>query len=122
MSYSLTLIDSAGKMCGSFYRLSKELGMAESTISQIRSGKRPLPVDVVPMLAVMARIDVDEAIHAVLIEQSAGTKRETALRVALGKGLAAGVGAMSVFSYSGNSNASTENQQTVSPTIDHKSY
>lgn len=113
MSYTLTLIDKAGKVCGSFYKLSKEIDMAESTISQIRKGKRPLPFDVVPILASITREDVDEAMRRVLLEQAVGTRREGALREILGKGLVAGVAAMSLFSYSGKSNADTGNQSKI---------
>jgi hypothetical protein len=100
MTYSISLIDRAGEKCGSFYALSKRIDLAQSTITEIRKGKRPLPVDVVPELAELAGVNVDDAIHQVLMERAAGTKREGVLREILGKSLVAGVAAMSLFSYS----------------------
>jgi transcriptional regulator with XRE-family HTH domain len=100
MTYSIALIDKAGEKCGSFYALSKRIDLAQSTISEIRAGKRRLPADVVPLIAEVLGMDVDEAIHGVLMEHAKGTKREAVLREILGKGIAAGVAAMLVFSYS----------------------
>jgi len=48
-----------------------------------------------------------------VLERSKGTRREGVLREILGKGLVAGVAAMSAFSYSGNSNADTVNQSLM---------
>lgn len=105
MSYSLSLIDKAKELCGSYYALAHRIDLAESTISQIRAGKRRLPPDVVPILAELIGVDVDEAIHGVLMEHAKGTKREHVLKEILGKALVAGVAGMSLISYSGDSNS-----------------
>lgn len=108
MTYSISLIDKAAEKCGSFYKLSKRVDLAQSTISEIRAGRRRLPADVVPLLAEVIGMDVDEAIHGVLMEHAKGTKREAVLREILGKALAAGGAAMSLSSYKSESNDSTE--------------
>lgn len=70
MKYGLALIDKAAEMCGgSYYKLSSEWGLAESTISQIRKGKRVIPLNRVPKLAVLAGVDPQEAYLRVSIEQ-----------------------------------------------------
>lgn len=107
MKYVKTLIDKAGENAGSFYKLAAITGLAESTISQIRAGKRNLPLDVVPLVADMAHVEVDEAIHQVMIEQERNPTRRGKLVEILGKAVAAGVVGMSVFSYSGDSISST---------------
>lgn len=115
MTYSISLIDIAGEKCGSFYALSKRIDLAQSTITEIRKGKRPLPVDVVPELAELAGVHVDEAIHQVLMERAAGTKREGVLREILGKALVTGAAATLLSSYSANANsepASTPKSET----------
>lgn len=45
MEYGKALIDKAGKVCGSFYRLSQITGWSEGNISKVRTGKRPMPVE-----------------------------------------------------------------------------
>jgi len=69
MEYSLSLIDKAGKVCGSFYKLHKETGYAQGTISEIRSGKRELPMEWVPVLAEIAGVDAREALACVMAER-----------------------------------------------------
>lgn len=117
-----TLIDRAAKICGSDSALARRMGIDQPSIAQMRAGRRTITPETAAEMAAIAGEDAREAAIAALLERSKGTRREGVLREILGKGLAVGVGAMSVFSYSGNSNASTENQQTVSPTIDHKSH
>lgn len=107
MKYVKALIDKAGKNAGSFYKLAQVTGLHEQNISAIRAGRRTLPLDVVPELAELAGEDVDEAIHQVMIEQTRDPERRERLTEILGKAVAAGVAAMLVFSYSGDSNSST---------------
>jgi len=108
MLYSLSLIDKAAGVCGSYYKLAKHVGLAESTISEIRKGTRRLPLDCVPILADVCRVDVHDAIDRVMLEHAAGTKREQQLKEILGKVLAGGVAAAWLFSYSGSWIGSSE--------------
>lgn len=95
MEYGIALIDKAARMCGgSYYKLSKEWGVAESTISVIRSGKRALPLKRVPKLALIAGVDPKEAYLRVSIEQMPEGSEERDL---LGKVGAAIAGVMLLF-------------------------
>lgn len=69
MEYGIALIDKAGKTCGTFYKLHKETGFSESAISQIRAGKRMLPLEWVPVLAEIAGEDPREALARVMAER-----------------------------------------------------
>lgn len=69
MQYGIALIDKAGDMCGSFYKLSKETGFPQPHISLIRSGKRGLPLEWVPVLAEIAGVDAREALACVMAER-----------------------------------------------------
>lgn len=113
MKYALALIDKAAKVCGSYAELSRKIDLAESTISEIRKGKRRLPPDCVPILADLLGLDVHETIDQIMIENASGTKREAALKEILGKALAAGVAAMLVFFYSADSTFAMGHSQKV---------
>lgn len=107
MKYAIALIDKAGKNVGSFYKLYQITGIPQSRISEIRAGKRPLPLDAVPVIAELAGVDVDEAIHTVMIEQTKDPEKRGRLMEILGKAVAAGVAGVLAFSYSGDSISST---------------
>jgi len=95
MEYGIALIDKAAYLCGgSYYKLHKEWGVAESTISQIRQGKRRIPLAKVPKLAVIAGVDPKEAYLKVSIEQMPEGSEERDL---LGKAGAAIAGVMLLF-------------------------
>lgn len=91
MEYGIALIDRAGKMCGSFYKLHKETGYPQSHISEIRSGKRALPLEWVPVLAEIAGEDPRDALARVMAERLPEGSRARAI---LGGGRAAGVVAL----------------------------
>jgi len=91
MEYGKALIDKAGKMCGSFYKLSKATGFPQSHISEIRSGKRLVPLEWVPVLADIAGVDAREALALALAERlPEGSKA----RAILGEVRAVGVAAL----------------------------
>lgn len=69
MQYGLALIDKAGKVCGSFYALAKDTGFGEGNISKVRSGKREMPLEWVPVLAEIAGEDPREALARVMAER-----------------------------------------------------
>lgn len=94
MEYAKALIDKAGEMCGSFYRLSHETGFPQSTISAIRAGKRRLPLEWVPVLAELAGENPRDALARVMAEQLPEGSRARAI---LGGAWAAGVAAMLLF-------------------------
>lgn len=94
MEYGKALIDKAGKMCGSFYRLSKITGWSEGNISKVRTGKRPMPVEWVAELADIAGEDPREALARVVAEQAPEGSRARAI---LGGAVARGAAAMLLF-------------------------
>lgn len=94
MEYGKSLIDKAGKVCGSFYKLHQETGFSEGNISKVRSGKRPLPLEWVPVLAEIAGEEPREALARVMAEQLPEGSRARAI---LGGVRAAGVAAMLLF-------------------------
>lgn len=79
MAYGKLLIDKAGEKCGSFYRLSKETGFPQSHISEVRSGKRTLPVEWVPVLAELVGEDPRDALARVVAERLPEGSRARAL-------------------------------------------
>lgn len=91
MEYGKLLIDKAGEKCGSFYRLSKETGFPQSHISEVRSGKRNLPVEWVPVLAELVGEDPRDALARVVAERLPEGSRARAL---LGGAYRTGVAAM----------------------------
>lgn len=91
MEYGKALIDKAGKVCGSFYKLHKETGFSEPAISQIRAGKRMLPLEWVPVLAEIAGEDPRDALARVMAERLPEGSRARAI---LGGVRAAGVVAL----------------------------
>lgn len=107
MNHGQTLIDRAKEKAGSYYKLWKLTGLAQSTLSDIRAGKRQLPIDKVPVMSDLAGLNVDESIHRVMIEQVKSPLERQRLIEILGKGGAAGVVALLGFCYSDTSNACT---------------
>jgi transcriptional regulator with XRE-family HTH domain len=108
MQYVEPLIDRAAKVCGSDDALAKRLGTARPNISLMRAGKRAISPETAAELADIAGEDAREAAIAAIIEGAKGTRRESVLRDILGKGLAAGVVGMLVFSYSSDAISATE--------------
>lgn len=105
MTYTQTLIDKAAETCGSRYKLAKKIGLAESTISSCRVGRRKLPLKYIGVLSDLAHVDAVDALARVVAEQAPGTDAGMVLKEILGKGLAAGVAAMSLFFYSADWNS-----------------
>lgn len=105
-------------MCGGDAKLAQAMGVYRPDVSNWRSGKRPISPETAAMLADLAHANVDEAIHAAMIERNKGTRLEPVLRGILGKALVAGVAAVSVFSYSDSSISTTDvtNQDSQSVT------
>lgn len=94
MEYGKALIDKAGKMCGSFYKLSQVTGWPEGNISKVRAGKRQMPAEWAPVLADIAGEDPREALARVVAEQAPEWSR---VRAILGGARAAGAAVMLLF-------------------------
>jgi len=94
MEYGKTLIDKAAKVCGTAYKLHKETGFPQSHISEIKNGKRTLPLEWVPVLAEIAGVNARDAVAEVLAEKMPEGSRARAI---LGGVRAAGVAAMLLF-------------------------
>lgn len=94
MEYGNALIDKAGKVCGSFYKLHKDTGFPQSHISEIRAGKRALPLEWVPVLAEIAGEDPRDALARVMAERLPEGSRARAI---LGGVRAAGAAVMLLF-------------------------
>jgi len=94
MEYGIALIDKAGKVCGSFYRLSKETGFPEANISKIRKGEREWPLEWVPVLAEIAGVEAREALALAMAERLPEGSRARAI---LGGVRAAGVAVLLLF-------------------------
>ena len=102
------LIDRASEMCGGDSALAEKMGIPRQNVYLMRTGKRPISPATAAELADIAGDDAREAAIAAIIESAKGTRRESVLREILGKALAAGVAAMLVFSYSGDSISATD--------------
>jgi DNA-binding transcriptional regulator YdaS (Cro superfamily) len=95
-----TLIDKAAEICGSYSALAERIGTSKQALSDMKHGKREISPETAAMLADIAHEDAREAVIQAVIERNrTGPKAET-IRAILGKGLAAGVAAVWVFSYS----------------------
>ena len=94
MEYGKTLIDAAGKRCGSFYKLAEEMKQSEGNISKVRAGKRQLPLEWVPELAEIAGVDPAQALARVMAERLPEGSRARAI---LGEVLAGGAAVMLLF-------------------------
>lgn len=70
------------------------------------------------LLADLANADPIEAIKDAVIERNKGTRLGDKLREILGKGLAAGVAGVWVFSYSAGSISGTDHQERAATVID----
>lgn len=91
MEYGISLLDKASRICGSDYKLCKENGWPSSNVSNIRNGKRALPLEWVPVLAEIAGEDPREALARVMAERLPEGSRARAI---LGGVRAAGVVAL----------------------------
>jgi len=69
MEYGITLLDKASRICGSDYKLCKANGWPSSNMSNIRTGKRTVPLEWVPVLAEIAGEDAREALARVMAER-----------------------------------------------------
>lgn len=69
MEYGISLLDKAAKICGSDYKLCKINGWPSSNMSNIRTGKRALPLEWVPVLAEIAGEEPREALARVMAER-----------------------------------------------------
>ncbi len=113
MQYVVELIDKASKTCGSDSALADRLGIPRQNLSHMRTGKRSISPATAAELADIAGDDAREAAIAAILESARGTRREGVLREILGKGIAAGVAALLVFSYSDGSNFNTEQSKLI---------
>lgn len=98
MECGKTLIERAGEKLGSFYKLAKEANMPEQRISEIRKGKRKLPLKYVPRLAEIAGENPQEWLLAVMAEHEKNPERKQELVGILGKALAACVAGILITS------------------------
>lgn len=69
MELGQTLIDKAADLCGSRYKLAKRLGVSQSTLSVMASGKKPLSPGLAGRIADVAGLDAKEAALTALIAQ-----------------------------------------------------
>lgn len=108
MKYELSLIDKASKMCGGDSALADRLGIPRQNVYLMRTGKRTVSPATAAELADIAGEDARQAAIDAVIESVRGTRREVTLREILGKGIAAGVAAMLVFSYNNDARSATK--------------
>lgn len=108
MESVVMLIDKAQKAYGSYTALADRMGIPVQNISLMKSGKRAISPATAAELADIAGDDAREAAISAILESARGTRREGVLREILGKGIAAGVAALLVFSYSEDSTSATE--------------
>jgi hypothetical protein len=102
-----TLIDKASEVCGGDGKLAARMGVKPNVVSMLRHGRTITP-ETAAELADIAGDDAREALVMAVLARAKGTRREGVLRDILGKALAAGVAAMSLFFYSADSNYATE--------------
>lgn len=107
-----TLIDKASQVCGSDANLCRRMGISDSLLSLMKSGKRAITPEVAAELADIAGEDAHQAAIDAIIEKTAGTEKGRKMRDILGKAIAAGVGGMLVFSYSVDSIYAMEKRAT----------
>lgn len=103
-----TLIDKASEVCGSDKALAHRMGIYISDVSSLRNGRRPFSPEIAAELADIAGEDAVQAAIDAIIIRAKGTRKEGVMRAVLGKGLAAGVAAVWLLSYSGGSNFAME--------------
>ena len=70
MKYVKTLIDRAAEVCGSRYKLAKRIGVPTSNLSNMDTGKRPVPALVAVKLAVVAGLDPRDALVACVLQSA----------------------------------------------------
>lgn len=108
MQAKKSLIDKASEMCGGDAALARRMGISRSLVSLMRCGERKITPETAAELADIAGEDAREAAIAAIIDSAKGTRREGVLREILGKGIAAGVAAMLLISYSADSISATK--------------
>lgn len=99
------LIDKAAKTCGGQAALARQMGVHPPEITELKKGHRPLSPEIAAELADIAGEDARQAAIEAIIERNKGTRKGQVLQDILGKGLAAGVAAMLLFSYSNDSHS-----------------
>lgn len=117
MPFAQLLIDKASKACGSDRALAAKMGIYPADVTHLRQGKRPLSPELAAEFADIAGEDARQAAIDAIIERNAANRKGVLLKEILGKGIAAGVAAMLVISYSGDSISATENPAKSSLTI-----
>lgn len=94
MEYAKLLLEKSGKVCKSFYKLHQQTGYAQSHISEARAGKRPIPLEWVPVLAEICGEDPKEALARCMAERLPEGSRARAI---LGEARAAIAAVMLLF-------------------------
>lgn len=121
MLYAETLIDKAIENCGSAAELARRMGIDRAEITKLRQGKRPMSPELAAEIADIAGDDARQAVIDAIIERNRDSRKGHLLKEILGKALAAGVAAMSLSFYSGDSISAMEtvakNDATVNVSI-----
>ena len=94
------LIDKASKVCGNQTALSVRLGIHKSQLSEMKSGKQPMPPALAILIADIAHENVADAAIAAIIQNEEGTERGEKIKAVLGKLLLAGVLGLSLNTHS----------------------
>lgn len=119
MLYAETLIDKAIESCGSAAELARRMGVDRAEITKLRQGKRPLSPELAAEIADIAGDDARQAVIDSIIERNRDSRKGHLLKEILGKAVAAGVAAMCLISYSGDSISATEKIAIDSSKIRH---
>lgn len=108
MQHAELLIDKAVKICGSASELARRMGIDRAEVTKLRQETRPLSPELAAELADIAGEDARQAVIDAVIERNRDGKKGPRLAQILGKALAAGVAAMCLFFYSGDSISATK--------------
>jgi len=95
------------------------MGVDRAEITKLRQGKRPLSPELAAEIADIAGDDARQAVIDAIIERNRDSRKGHLLKEILGKAVAAGVAAMCLISYSGDSISATEKIAIDSSTIRH---
>lgn len=97
------------------------MGVYPTDITKLKKGERPISPEIAAELADIAGEDARQAAIDAIIERNQDNRKGYLLKEILGKGLAAGVAAMSLSFYSGDSISAMEtvakNDATVNVSI-----
>lgn len=86
---TIELLDRAKKATGSDYKTAKALEVTPQRISDWRTGRQPVPVADVVLMAELAGLKTEEWAARAIVAQYQGTSKGDKLFKALGKALAA---------------------------------